>query len=83
MIDAVKVTGSTSWHVSQVIEAAMKNNFVPQATEMDTYLLKKNPRDFFAWRVRYYLNTSTPEQKSEAISKMRFLDPFNPDIPKS
>ena len=83
MMDAVKTLGSTSWHISQVIETSMKNNYVAQAAEMDNYLLQRNPRDFFAWRVRYYLSTSTPDQKSEALKMLKKLDPYNPEIPKS
>ena len=83
MMASVQVTGSTSWHISQVIEAAMKNNFTAQAKSMDDFLLKRNPRDFFGWRVRYFLTTSTPEEKTEALNRMRVLDPYNPEIPKS
>jgi O-antigen ligase len=83
MMEAVKVKGSTSWHISQVIEAAMKNNFTAQATEMDNLLLARNPRDYFGWRVRYFLTTSSPEQKAESIVRMKNLDPYNPEIPKS
>ena len=83
MMNAVKTLGSTSWHISQVIETSMKNNYVAQASEMDNYLLQRNPRDFFAWRVRYYLSTSTPDQKLEALKMLKKLDPYNPEIPKS
>lgn len=83
MMAASKLPGATPWHLSQVIQSAMTNNYLAQATEIDNLLLKNYPRDFYGWRVKYYITTSTPAEKAEALLKLQTLDPFNPDIPKS
>ena len=39
-----------------------------------------NPNYFDAWRVLYSVSKATPEDKDEALSNMKRLDPKNPDV---
>lgn len=77
LIAAVKSLGSTSFHAENAMNAFIKSNLGPQAKEITDYLLSKYPRDFAGWGARAVLNSSTPEQKDEAIKKLQELDPFN------
>jgi len=77
LIAAVKSLGSTSFHAENAMNAFIKSNLGPQAKEVTDYLLSKYPRDFAGWGARAVLNSSTAEQKAEAIKKLQELDPFN------
>ena len=83
MMAASKLLGATPWHLSQVIQSAMSNNYLAQATEINNLLLKDYPRDFYGWKVKYYISTSTPAEKANALAVLHQLDPYNPDVPKS
>ena len=39
-----------------------------------------SPNYFDAWRVLYSISKSTPEDKELALSNMKRLDPYNPDV---
>ena len=66
--------------VKNAMNAFIKSNLGPQAKEVTDYLLSKYPRDFAGWGARAVLNSSTPEQKSEAIKKLKTLDPVNKSL---
>ena len=83
MMKSVELPGTTGWHLSQVLNAAVMNNFPTQAKILDTEMIKKYPRDLYGWKILYFLTSSTPEEKKLALAKLGELDPFNPDIPKS
>ena len=80
MIAASKMTGATAWHITQVIEAASKSNYLPQAIELDQNLISRFPRDFYGWRVAAS-DIGLPEKiHLGAIKKVLELDPDNPDL---
>ena len=83
MMKSVELPGTSGWHLSQVLNAAVMNNFPTQAKILDTEMIKKYPRDLYGWKILYFLTSSTPEEKKLALAKLGELDPFNPDIPKS
>jgi hypothetical protein len=62
------------------LDAALKANSEPLVEEVTRELLNRYPRDFMAWRVRQALVSSLPEEREEAYSKLKELDPFNPNI---
>jgi hypothetical protein len=39
-----------------------------------------NPESYELWRIVYLIKNSTPAEKETAISKMKTLDPLNPDV---
>lgn len=83
MILATEANGSTLWHLSTILDKAVMNNFETQARDLDLRLIRDYPRDFYGWKVLYTLNSSSPEEKAHALRKLRELDPYNPQIPKS
>jgi len=42
-------------------------------------LTERNPDDFFAWQLLYRIS-ATPSERVLALSRMRELDPLNPEI---
>ena len=80
LIAAIRTIGSTSFHAENAMNAFIKSNLAPQAKEVTDYLLENYPRDFAGWGARAVLNSSTPEQKAEAMKKLKELDPFNPGV---
>lgn len=80
---STEILGSTSWHLNVVLDAALKANAADAAKSLDERLISEYPNDFFGWRVRYGLLSSTPDQRKFAIGKALELDPFNPQTPKS
>ena len=83
MMISVDLPGSTSWHLSQVLNAAVVNNFPVQAKTLTTNMLQRYPRDPYGWKILYSLTSSTTEERELAVSNLRKLDPFNPELPKS
>lgn len=80
LIAAIRTIGSTSFHAENAMNAFIKSNLAPQAKEVTDYLLENYPRDFAGWGARAVLNSSTPEEKAEAMKKLKELDPFNPGV---
>ena len=80
MIASTKVLGSTAWHLNQVINSAITSGYPNLAIPLDQDLRTKYPRDFYGWKVLYLLPSSSPAEKAEALSMLKKLDPFNPDI---
>ena len=83
MMESLDSPGSTAWHLNETLNAAIMNNFSDQARLLDQKLISGYPRDFYGWKILYFLNNSSAEEKSFALQKLRALDPFNPDLPKS
>lgn len=83
MMESLNSPGSTAWHLNETLNAAVMNNFSDQARLLDQKLISSYPRDFYGWKIRYFLNNSSAEEKAVALQKIRELDPYNPDLPKS
>jgi len=83
MMQSNDVLGTTAFHIEMTLDAAASNNLIPQARDISSYLIKRFPLDFMGWKSRWYLANTSVSEKSEALAKMRELDPYNPDIPKS
>jgi len=83
VMDSVKILGSSAFHSEMALQGALKGNYVDQAKVITDRILEKYPRDFMAWRSRAFIGNPTPDVRSEAIAKLRELDPYNPEIPKS
>lgn len=62
------------------IQLLEKNNFQDLAHKYTLEALKWNSQSYDLWRFLYFINKSTPEEKKLALSKMRELDPLNPDV---
>lgn len=86
-LDQIKAStenlGATAFHRELALQAAMAIPAEPQAYEIAKDLVKKYPRSFFGWRVLASLSVTPAAEKAEALSRMRMLDPFNPNIPQS
>jgi len=83
LMKSVELPGASAWHLSQVLNSAVSNNFSEQAKVLDNRMLETYPRDVYGWKILYYSISSTPEEKAIAVKKLHELDPFNPDLPKS
>ena len=79
---STEILGSTAWHLNVVLDAALKNNAADTARALDIRLMTEYPKDYFGWRVRYGLLSSTQEERAAAINRARELDPFNTEIQK-
>lgn len=83
MSEAVQLTGSSAYLVGLALENAAQNGNQVIGDPLNQILTEKYPRDMYGWRVKYAKPWSTPQERAEAVLKMRELDPFNPEIPKS
>jgi len=83
MMQSNDVIGTSAFHIEMTLEAAARSNLIPQARDISSYLIMRFPLDFMGWKSRWYLANTSVSEKSEALAKMRELDPFNPDLPKS
>lgn len=61
----------------QILE---QNNFKDLARTYALQATKWNPESFDLWRLLYFIEKSTPKEKSLALKNMKRLDPLNPDL---
>jgi O-antigen ligase len=78
--DSIDLLGSTAWHRGRLIESAYQSQALDKALEQSQKLVNEYPRDFFGWRYLLYASNSSAQLKSEAIVKLRALDPYNPEF---
>jgi len=76
---AVNKIGSTQFHKELALDFALRNNKVPETSDLAKQLVIEFPRNFFAWRVLSVLTDSTPYDREKALIRVRSLDPFNPE----
>lgn len=75
--------GSTAYLHGLVLQEAIQSGVWSYADEINRKLNKHYPRDWYGWKALYLKQSSTPQERQLAIRKMRELDPYNPEIPKS
>ncbi len=62
------------------IQLLEKNNFQDLAHKYALEAVKWNPQSYDSWRFVYFVAKSTPAERELALSKMKELDPLNPDV---
>jgi hypothetical protein len=72
--------GATAWHRNLAIDFAMSKSDNATAIELSNKAIADYPRSFFPWKVIYVLPESAPESRVAALSKLKELDPFNPEF---
>ncbi len=81
IIASTHVLGSTVFHSDIALESAAKTpNAASQVEALSAHAIARNPKDVFAWRVRAYWTTLSPEERTKGMVKYIELDPFNPCI---
>jgi O-antigen ligase len=76
------ISPADSQRYAQATQLFANSNLLPQAHQIALEAVSFNPDSFDNWRNLYFLNNSTPEEKSEAITNLKRLDPLNPDVIK-
>ena len=80
MMQSLETFGISAFHSEIVIDAASSNNFQQQTYEVANKLVKKYPREFLGWKALYYDPVSSSAERSNALRKLRELDPYNPEF---
>jgi hypothetical protein len=62
----------------QLASILANNSLIPQANELLDHIIKKNPRSFGAWELKYRLSTPNSSEWDEAKRKLKFLNPKAP-----
>ena len=57
-----------------------QNKFPDQAYKYAKVAVEFNPNDFDSWKILYSISKSSPEEKADALSNMKRLDPLNPSL---
>jgi O-antigen ligase len=78
-----KALGATAYHMELALDAAIKANNEPLASEIVIELLDRYPRDFMGWQVRQILSSTTPEDRERAYERLKEMDPFNPNVQRA
>jgi hypothetical protein len=81
MIDSLKGSGVTAWHMAIVLDQAVKNNDSAAGQEVIKLLNLKFPRDYYSYFIRFASATVSLEERDQARLVLKELDPFNPNIP--
>jgi hypothetical protein len=71
---------SDSMRYAQAAQLFNSSNLNDQAREVALKAVEFNPDYFDAWKIVYFLRTTTPEEKAKALENMKRLDPLNPDV---
>lgn len=71
---------SNSYRLAQAVQLFANSNLMDQARQVALTGIEFNQDYFDAWKVLYYLPNTTEEEKAEALSNMKRLDPRNPDV---
>ena len=69
-----------SARLAQGVQLFANSNLPDQAHALALKSVEFNPQYFDAWRLLYYMTSSTPEEKAAALKRMKMLDPLNPDV---
>ena len=59
----------------QIASALASNSLIPQANELLDHIIKKNPRSFGAWELKYRITVPNSAQWVEAKNKLNSLNP--------
>jgi hypothetical protein len=62
------------------IQLLEQNNFQDLAHKYALEAVAWNPQSYDLWRFLYFISKSTQTEKELALSKMKELDPLNPDV---
>jgi hypothetical protein len=62
----------------QIASTLANNSLTKQANELLDHILKKNPRSFGAWELKYKLSVPNSSEWEMAKSKLKFLNPKAP-----
>ncbi len=62
------------------IQLLEQNNLQDLAHKYALEAVAWNPQSYDLWRFLYFISKSTPGERELALSKMRELDPLNPDV---
>lgn len=83
-LEAALVTGYLSPANSNKYASAVgifeQNKFPDQAYKYAKLAVEFNPNDFDSWKILYSISKSSPEEKADALSNMKRLDPLNPSL---
>jgi hypothetical protein len=71
---------SDSQRFAQAVQLLANSNLMDQAHQVAIKAAEFNPDYFDAWKIMYFLNNSTEEEKAIALKNMKRLDPRNPDV---
>ena len=80
MINSLNGVGVTAWHMEVVLDGTVKKNEAGLALEVINALKAKFPRDYYAYYIEYMSATASQEDRNAALTVLRSLDPFNPNI---
>ena len=72
-----------SARLAQAVQLFANNNLLNEARKIALQGIEFNPGYFDAWRMIYLLPNSTEQEKTNALRKMKALDPLNPDVVKN
>jgi hypothetical protein len=75
---ATREMGSTAWHSEMALNDAVQIPAPSESKEIATYIVNKYPRNNFAWKIIFFSEISTPEEKALALAKLKEQDPFYP-----
>jgi O-antigen ligase len=71
---------SDSQRYAQAVQLFASSDLLDQARQLAIEGTQFNPDYFDAWKVLYFLDNSTEEDKALALKNMKRLDPLNPDV---
>jgi len=70
----------TSMKYGQAINLLQNSQLLDQSYLYAKEAVEFNPEFFEAWKQLYYQPKASAEEKIEALKRMKYLDPLNPDV---
>jgi predicted Zn-dependent protease len=66
--------------MGQVAKILQQNKLEQQALKIATDAVSKFPDEYALWVILASMSNATAEQKTEALTQMKRLDPLNPNL---
>lgn len=76
-ISAVNTPGTTAFHLMMAADRLRTSGMNQETNTLLNRLTSEFPRDYYAWKVIAFTDLM-PTRKDEALTRLRELDPFNP-----
>jgi O-antigen ligase len=79
VISALDSLGITAYHYGVAIQKLVSSGSIPEAKSLCASAHEKFPRDYYAVRICYLLNTDNDLERDRWLRILRTMDPYNPE----
>ena len=72
--------GASSWHAALALNGSLQRADEDSSRFLVDFMLGKNANDYYALRTNLVLKSTSETERRSVFQRLKFLDPWNPDI---